>query len=67
MHRASLLVEPFPLTSRGFASKVVVACHPECSEASGVVGLDLHRGAQPQIPRRSAPRNDSIEARRFYG
>ena len=45
----------------GFASKVTVTCDPECNEGSGVVGLGMLTGAQPQIPRRSAPRNDSVE------
>ena len=54
-----------------FASKVAEACHPESfgsaqdkfHQGSGVVATGLLRGAQPQIPRRSAPRNDRFEAR----
>ena len=34
---------------KGLASKVAVACHPECSEWSGVVEPSLLRGAQPRF------------------
>ena len=50
-------------TTGGPASKVAVPCHPEFSEGSGVVGPGSLRRGQPQIPRRSATRNDSFEAK----
>ena len=73
---ASSLDELVRVTTPGsFASKVAEACHPESfgraqdkfREGSGVVGPGLLRGAQPQIPRRSAPRNDRFEARLLRG